>query len=117
MFDKIEKRNRDRVRCLFSMLIIYPINNLLCTFSSFFNFTPPNIMIILYILVMIYGIILFFRYSLTRLDMCTIIAIYLGYVFLYMISVDSAKIEMKKCLYVFNVHIFYSTFGDNNISY
>lgn len=107
MFDKIEKRNRDRVRCLFFMFIIYPINNLLGSFSSFFNFTPPNnIMIILYIIVMIYGTILFLKYSLTRFDMCTIIAIYLGYIFLYMISVDSAKIEMKS-VYMCLMYIYF----------
>ena len=95
MIEKNNKRNTDRVRCLFFMFVIYPINNLLSSFFEYYNVASPNILIILYMLVMIYGIIIILKYSFTIKDVFVIMIIYVGYFILYFISTDVARVEMQ----------------------
>lgn len=91
---KVE-RNRDRISFLFMMLFIYPLNNLLNSIFEYKNITPPNIIIMLYILVILYGLYIIFKYSFTVNDMVTILYVYTAYIIIYMLSSDLGKIKMQ----------------------
>ena len=106
MSERYIKRNHDRVLCLYLMLAIYPINNLICSLCAFVQITPPNILVILYVTVLIYGCGVILKYSFTRNDFLFLIIIYLGYFMLYLLSTDEAKIEMQS-VYMIIVYMYF----------
>lgn len=88
-----KNKNNDRVRCLYLMLVIYPLNNMLNTLFSLNN-ENNNILLIMYFFVLLYGLYVIIRYSFTKKDIFAILFIYLLYGILYLLSTNSGKIEM-----------------------
>lgn len=60
-----KNKNNDRVRCLYLMLVIYPLNNMLNTLFSLNN-ENNNILLIMYFFVLLYGLYVIIRYSFTK---------------------------------------------------
>lgn len=106
MIDYKLKRNLDRIRCLFLMLFILPLNNLVTAFCQHRNINVSNTMIILYVLVLIYGISLIIKYSLTKKDLAVLTAIYLFYILMFFISGETARDELHS-VYMIIVYAYF----------
>ncbi len=93
---KEKKADNMRITCLFLMLLIYPINNLLINYLPiYYPGLPNNITIYLYIVVFIYFLFSLFIVGIKKKDVLYLIIIYLFYFLMYLKSNYYSKLEFE----------------------
>ena len=95
--------DRYRIRIIYLMLILLPINNILSSASIYYKFDIANITIALYIILFIYGTITMFKTKIYKKDIIIILLLYVFYGINYIISSE----EAKPSFYTVNMLIIY----------
>jgi len=110
IMDRKRRCDYKRINCLFLMLIIYPVNNLLMALYEYMGIQQPNSLIFLYFIVFLYGTTVVFRFSFTKKDLSILLFIYICYLFLYLCSEPEARIEFKS-VYMKIVYFYFIPFS------